>query len=376
MYQITKRCQSQPVVSPQLIGFLKDAEKFVLNHGSIIERAPLQTYGSALVFSPTMSEIRSEQWKERLPFIKNVKGIRDRSGAHRQTLEGHKRPVSSVAFSRDGTTLASASGDRTVRLWDTATSAHKQTLEGHKDSVSSVAFSWDGTTLASASDDGMVRLWDTATGVSNQTRKGHEGLVWLVAFSPDGTTLASASDETVWLWDIATGTHKQTLEGYKSAVLSVAFSPDGTTLASASVDKKVRIWDTATGAHRQTLEGHKGPVRSVAFSQDSTTLASASDDRTVQLWDTATGAHKQTLDVGLSIQKLSFSSDGSCLHTNRGVLDITCGTAGRSLPSATPYLFAKEQWIVCGSETLLWLPPDYRAVSVAVFGHTIVLGHA
>src|SRR3954447_4273899 len=88
---ITKRCQLQPGVSPRLVGFLKDAEKFVLSHGSIIERAPLQTYGSALVFSPMMSEVRNEQWKERLSFIKMIAGIKDRWSAHQQTLEGHSR---------------------------------------------------------------------------------------------------------------------------------------------------------------------------------------------------------------------------------------------------------------------------------------------
>ncbi len=104
-------------------------------------------------------------------------------------------------------------------------------------------------------------------------------------------------------------------------------------------------------------------------------LASASDDRTVRLWDTATGAHKQTLDVDVTIHQLFFSSNGSYLHTDRGVLDITCEIASHSPPLTTLALFAKEQWIVYGSETLLWLPPDYRATSVAVFGDTIVLGH-
>ncbi len=94
---------------------MKDAEKFVLSRGSIIELAPLQIYGSALVFSPTMSEIRKKQWeKERLPFIHTVKGI-----PRRPSRLGH---LSRLLL--DGTTLASASDDGTVRLWDTATGAH------------------------------------------------------------------------------------------------------------------------------------------------------------------------------------------------------------------------------------------------------------
>ncbi|MGH8930080.1 MAG: hypothetical protein ACRDZO_05435, partial [Egibacteraceae bacterium] len=120
-------------------------------------------------------------------------------------LTGHTNWVWGVAFSPDGTAIASASADRTVRLWDTATGQQVgQPLTGHTDPVLGVAFSPDGTAIASASADQTVRLWDTATGQQvGQPLTGHTDWVWGVAFSPDGTTIASASaDHTVRLWPV------------------------------------------------------------------------------------------------------------------------------------------------------------------------------
>ncbi|MBD2504952.1 WD40 repeat domain-containing protein [Anabaena azotica FACHB-119] len=124
-------------------------------------------------------------------------------------------------------------------------------LEGHSESVISVVFSPDGKTLASASRDQTIKLWNRQTGKLISTlpseryaKEGHSDRVWSVVFSPDGKTLASASgDKTIKLWNRDTGKLISTLEGHSELVWSVVFSPDGKTLASASGDKTIKLWN-------------------------------------------------------------------------------------------------------------------------------------
>src|SRR5437764_755378 len=140
-----------------------------MSHKWAIESYPLQAYASVLVFSPERSLIRSH-FKEEEPKWMTIKPrIGNQWSACLQTLEGHSSTVLSVAFSHDSTRLASASVDKTSKIWDVSSGECLQTLEGHSDSVRSVAFSHDSTRLASASDDKTVKIWDVSSGECLQT---------------------------------------------------------------------------------------------------------------------------------------------------------------------------------------------------------------
>jgi WD40 repeat protein len=240
--------------------------------------------------------------------------LRHLCDGNQQTLRGHGRAVASVCYSPDGKTLASASYDSTVKLWDTATGKERRTLP-HDSAVVAVCFGPAGKHLATATFGGRVILWEAATGREIARLATNNSRVYAVAFRPDGKNLAAGGDgKTVTVWDTATLKEIGRLGGLPGVIRAVCYSPDGKRLATASEDSSVRVWDAATGA--KLWEAETGRNRTsgsvcICFSPEGKRLAGTHSDRAVKVWDAATGKEQAALQGRADvIQGLAFSPDG------------------------------------------------------------------
>lgn len=184
-------------------------------------------------------------------------------------LAGHTMPVSSAKFSRDGVLVASASGDKTIKVWDARDGVFQWDMYGHAAGISDIAWSPNGAHLASASDDRTVMVWDMETRRSVCTLTGHSNFVFCVAYNPMGNVLASGSfDESIKLWDVRANAHCiTTLPAHSDPVCSIDWNKDGSLLASASYDGNLRLWDSASSVCLKVCacEGREDAIAQVRF---------------------------------------------------------------------------------------------------------------
>lgn len=239
------------------------------------------------------------------------------TGKEIRTLQGHSSFINYLVISPDGQILASASADKTIKLWNLITGQIIRTITGHDNYVNYLAMSPDGQTLVSASADKTIKIWDLTTGQEIRTLKGHPTYIDYFVISPDWQNIATGSaNKNITVWNIPTGKKIHTLTGHTNAVNSLVMMPDGQTLVSASGDKTIKIWNLATGQVINTLTSHSSFVNYVLISPDGQTLASASADNTIKIWNVVTGKETRTLKGHSNfVNYLVISSDGQTLFS-------------------------------------------------------------
>jgi eukaryotic-like serine/threonine-protein kinase len=289
---------SRPAYPPQTV---RDQPQARISRRAVVIGLGLSVVGLAGVGGYLYQRVRETSTTTRPPSTSHATPVPQ--GTVFVTYHGHLLPVYAIAWSPDGTRIASASQDGTVHVWDAATGHRSFRYHGHRGSVNAVAWSPNGGYIASASSDTTVQVWDaqqTGEGsASLYTYRGHSGNMRTLAWSADNTRIASGGDDkTVQVWDAKDGTHHFSYVGHVNQIWSVAWSPDNTRIASASVDRTAQVWSAiqsqpnVTAQHALAIyKNHTNEVKSVAWSPDSTRVVSASNDRTVQVWDPTSGQH-------------------------------------------------------------------------------------
>ncbi|KAI4386541.1 hypothetical protein MLD38_004468 [Melastoma candidum] len=198
---------------------------------------------------------------------------------------GDDRPLSGCSFSNDGQLLATCAMSGVAKLWSMPRVGKVSALKGHTERATDVTFSPVQNIIASASADRTAKLWST-DGTVLQTFEGHLDRVARIAFHPSGKYLGTTSFDKTWrLWDIESGEELLLQEGHSRSVYGIAFHQDGSLVASSGLDALIRVWDLRTGRSILALEGHVKPVLGISFSPNGYHLASGGEDNTCRIWD-------------------------------------------------------------------------------------------
>ena len=238
-------------------------------------------------------------------------------GVQQAKITGHGGPVYSAVYSLDGSRLVSASSDATVRIWDAASGTQITVLSVPGFRPVWAAFSPDGARVVAASLDRTARIFDARTGAQIALLAGHDAGLQCAVYSPDGSQIVTASlDRTARIWAGGTGAPLRMLSGHSGIVLRADYSPDGARILTASADKTARVWDARTGAQLLVLSGHQDRVYDASYSPDGTRIVTASDDGTARIWDARTGSPLAVLSGhGGFVRSASFAPDGARIVT-------------------------------------------------------------
>ena len=294
-----------------------------------------------------------------------------------------------LALSPNGRTLVVAQINGNISLWDIQTNEllNPQVDSGHTEAVLSVSFSpMDGAMLLSSGDDRSVCVCDVKTGKRLYHFIGHTDCVVFSTWSPDGAYVASTSrDTTTRIWKIGqeNGQHQVLKHGCVYAT-GAAFSPDGKYLVTCHLNGKIVTWTKGQNKNdweqKQEFQGHRGAVFSVLVSPNSKHIISSGFDKTIRTWDIDTGQDINSslpIKTAQPIYKMWFD-----IHSDNHVITPygakPLDSSSSESPSWSPYwrLYKKEgdeEWIMWHGKKVIFLSRNFRPGVCGIFGHKVVV---
>ena len=234
-----------------------------------------------------------------------------------------------LVYSPEGNILASSgSGDGTIRFWDANTGKQKHVITGHTDFVSSTVLHPDGRHIVCGYEDGTIRYWDFNTKQQVKTFEGFINTVTGLVFTPDGKALVGAGDNFIRIWNAKTGKEIMSFSR-KEWLDDIALSPDGQIIASESDDKTICLWNIKTGELKRMLKGHNDRIYSVVFTLNGQILISGSEDNTIRLWHVTSGKNIKTYTTHTD----ALESHGGSPLSFEGAKSLALSPEGKTLAS-------------------------------------------